>query len=82
MVSDGIIAPEGLGDANLLVDRLRGRMLAPCPVISATTAPAAPAPAPAPAPGQTPAPLPAPTTANTTPLPQATAIPGVTCRES
>jgi protein phosphatase len=32
MVSDGIIAPEGLGDANLLVDRLRGRMLAPCPV--------------------------------------------------
>src|SRR6476469_6425017 len=47
MVSDGIIAPEGLGDANLLVDRLRGRMLAPCPVISATTAPAAtPAPAP------------------------------------
>jgi protein phosphatase len=84
MVSDGIIAPEGLGDANLLVDRLRGRMLAPCPVISATTAPAVPAPAPppAPAPGQTPAPNPAPTTANTTPLPQATAIPGVTCRES
>jgi hypothetical protein len=66
------------------VQRLRDRMLPPCPVISATTAPAVPAPAPppAPAPGQTPAPNPAPTTANTTPLPQATAIPGVTCRES
>ena len=89
MVSDGIIAAEGLGDANLLVDRLRGRMLAPCPVISATTAPtaaptAAPAPAPAPAPTPAPVPNPAPVTTppNTTPLPQATAIPGVTCRES
>jgi len=85
MVSDGIIAPEGLDDAQLLVDRLRGRMLAPCPVISATTAPAAtPAPAPAAAPAPAPAPNPAPGTTppNTTPLPQATAIPGVTCRES
>jgi PPM family protein phosphatase len=83
MVSDGIIAPEGLGDANLLVDRLRGRMLAPCPVISATTAPAAtPAPAPAPAPAPVPNPAPVTTPPNTTPLPQATAIPGVTCRES
>jgi serine/threonine protein phosphatase PrpC len=89
MVSDGIIAPEGLDDANLLVDRLRGRMLAPCPVISATTAPtaaptAAPAPAPVPAPAPAPVPNPAPVTTppNTTPLPQATAIPGVTCRES
>ncbi len=43
----------------------------------AAPAPAAPAPAaPAPAPGQPPA----PTTVNTTPLPQASNIPGVTCR--
>jgi serine/threonine protein phosphatase PrpC len=83
-VTDGIIASDGLDGAHLLVQRLHDRMLPPCPVISATTAPAVPAPAPppAPAPGQTPAPNPAPTTANTTPLPQATAIPGVTCRES
>jgi hypothetical protein len=79
-VTDGIIAPDGLDGAHLLVQRLYDRMLPPCPVISATTAPVAPPPAPAP--GQTPPPLPAPTTANTTPLPQATAIPGVTCRES
>ena len=75
-VSDGIIAADGLDDARLLVNRLRGRMLAPCPVISATTAPAAApaAPAPAPAPGAGP-PLPSPTRllttpANTTPLPR------------
>jgi hypothetical protein len=79
-VTDGIIASDGLDGAHLLVQRLHDRMLPPCPVISATTAPVAPPPAPAP--GQTPAPNPAPTTANTTPLPQATAIPGVTCRES
>jgi len=61
---------------------LRDRLLKPCPVISATatptppaTAPAAPPAVPPPAPGQ-----PAPTTPNTTPLPQASAIPGVTCR--
>lgn len=86
MVSDGIIATEGLDDAHQLVDRLRGRMLPLCPVISATSAPAAPTPAPAapaPAPNPNPAPNPvAPTTSNTTPLPQATANPGVTCRES
>jgi protein phosphatase len=81
-VTDGIIAPDGLDGAHLLVQRLRDRMLPPCPVISATTAPTAAAPVPAPAPGQPlPAPNPAPTTVNTTPLPQATAIPGVTCRE-
>ena len=67
-VTDGIIAPDGLDGAHLLVQRLHDRMLPPCPVISATTAPAVPAPAPGPS--------------NTTPLPQATAIPGVTCRES
>jgi PPM family protein phosphatase len=84
MVSDGIIATEGLDDAHLLVDRLRGRMLPLCPVISATSAPAAPTAAPvAPAPNPNPAPPAAPTTTpNTTPLPQATANPGVTCRES
>ena len=37
------------------------------------------APAPAPAPAPVPNPAPPTTTANTTPLPQATAVPGVTC---
>jgi protein phosphatase len=82
-VSDGIIAADGLDGARGLVSRLRDRMLKPCPVISATTTPAPPVAAPtpaaaAPAPGAPPA-APAPTP-NTTPLPSATAIPGVNCR--
>ncbi len=87
-VEDGIIAADGLDGAHVLVQRLRERMLKPCPVASATTAPAAPAvptapPAAAPqAPVPNPAPNPAPptTTSNTTPLTHATAIPGVDCR--
>jgi hypothetical protein len=84
-VSDGIIAADGLEGARGLVSRLRDRMLKPCPVISTTTKPAAPAapkataavPNPAqPAQG---AAQPSPTP-DTTPLPQASAIPGVTCR--
>jgi serine/threonine protein phosphatase PrpC len=88
-VSDGIIAADGLEGARRLVSRLRDRMLAPCPVISATTAPAAPKPPAAavpnpavpnpaaPNPAQPAQPSPTP---GTTPLPQASAIPGVTCR--
>jgi protein phosphatase len=71
-VREGIIAPDGLDSARNVVNRLRDRMLEPCPVISATTTPAAPAPAPGAA-------LPSPTP-DTTSLPQASAIPGVTCR--
>jgi protein phosphatase len=85
-VSDGIIAADGLDGARQLVTRLRDRMLRPCPVISATTAPAAPKPSEA-APNAAPNPVqPAPgaaqpsPTPGTTPLPQASAIPGVTCR--
>jgi hypothetical protein len=73
-VTDGIIASDGLDGAHLLAQRLRDRMLPPCPVISATTAPTAPPPAPA-QPGQ-------PTVPNTTSLSPSTVIPGVTCRES
>ncbi len=83
-VDDGIIAADGLDGAQSLVQRLRDRMLKPCPVISATSVPptpaAAPVPAPAPAPAAGAVPVPPTTTVTTTPLPQATAIPGVTCR--
>jgi protein phosphatase len=75
-VREGIIAPDGLDSARNIVNRLRDRMLEPCPVISATTTPAPKPAAPAPAPG---AALPSPTP-DTTSLPQASAIPGVTCR--
>ncbi len=82
-VGDGIIAADGLEGARRLVSRLRDRMLKPCPVISATTTPAAPKPpAAVPNPAQPAAPgaaQPSPTP-GTTPLPQASAIPGVTCR--
>ncbi len=86
-VGDGIIAADGLEGARRLVSRLHDRMLKPCPVISTTTttapappaaAPKAPAAAPNPAPNPAqPAPSPTP---DTTPLPQVSAIPGVTCR--
>ena len=71
-VDDGIIVSTGLDGAHLLLQRLRDRMLPPCPIIAATTAAPAAPPAPAPAPGPS----------TTTPLPQATGIPGVTCRVS
>jgi len=83
-VTNGIVSTNGLDGAHNLVSMLNDRKLKPCPVISSTVAPTtAPAPVPAPAPAPNPAaPKPAapPTTVATTPLPQATGIPGVTCR--
>ncbi|MDT7616934.1 MAG: family protein phosphatase [Pseudonocardiales bacterium] len=86
-VQDGIVSVDGLTGATGLVDKLRGRMLAPCPVVQATPTPT-PTPAPAPAPAPKPAVPPAagrpvasvvPTVASTplaTPAPQ----PGLNCR--
>jgi PPM family protein phosphatase len=84
-VQNGIIpAGTGIEGARNVVSMLQDRLLKPCPVISPTATPTpaatAPKPPPAPPPPGQPAPTPAPTTANTTPLPQASAIPGVTCR--
>jgi PPM family protein phosphatase len=77
-VNDGIITDAGLDGAHTVVQRLRDRMLKPCPVISATAVPAPTAPAPAPA--AVPNPAAPTTTVTTTPLPQESGIPGVTCR--
>ena len=85
-VTNGIVATNGLEGARNVVTMLSDRKLKPCPVISSTVAPttppaAAPAPAPKPAAPNPAAPPPAPTTTSaTTPLPQETGIPGVTCR--
>jgi protein phosphatase len=84
-LDNGIVSTNGLEGAQSVVTMLTDRKLKPCPVISATSVAAAPttaaaAPVPAPAAGQ-PNPVPPPTTTpTTTPLPQATGIPGVTCR--
>ncbi|MBV9920155.1 MAG: serine/threonine-protein phosphatase, partial [Pseudonocardia sp.] len=83
-LDNGIVSTNGLEGAQSVVTMLTDRKLKPCPVISATSVAAAPttaAAAPAPAAGQ-PNPVPPPTTTRptTTPLPQATGIPGVTCR--
>ena len=79
-VTNGIVSTNGLDGAHNLVTMLNDRKLKPCPVISSTVVPTTP-PAPAAAPNPA-APNPAapPTTSATTPLPQATGIPGVTCR--
>jgi serine/threonine protein kinase len=63
-VYDGILATDGLDGARVLVQRLRDRLLAPCPPVAPTTAPPAPGGA----------------SVETTPLPQASPVPGVTCR--
>ena len=89
MVSDGIIAAEGLGDANLLVDRLRGRMLAPCPtpgLVDPSAALLPPAPDPQLAPTDPAQAVPAdpsaaaPPSIDTTPLPTVAPQPGLNCR--
>jgi PPM family protein phosphatase len=89
-VQDGINASDGQDDARRLVDRLRGRMLAPCPITPPVAATPTPTPAavppppasPVPAPGAEavpPAPTPPPPV-DTTPLPTVPPEPGTTCR--
>jgi PPM family protein phosphatase len=81
-VREGIISNDGLTGAHGLVDKLRERMLEPCPVIGApavapTTAPPV---APPPAAPTTAPPPPGPPPVATTPLASATPQPGLTCR--
>ncbi|MCY7343924.1 MAG: protein phosphatase 2C domain-containing protein [Pseudonocardia sp.] len=83
-VSNGITAPDGVVGARLLVERLRGRMLRPCPapVVVAPLPPVAPTVDPNAPPDQPVDPnlvVPPPTT-DTTPLPTPSPQPGVTCR--
>ena len=81
-VRDGIISPDGLTGAHGLVDKLRDRMLAPCPAAKATATPAPTVPV-APVVPPTAAPTPAPVQpppVETTPLASATPTPGLTCR--
>jgi protein phosphatase len=73
-VRDGIRALDGLPGARGVVERLRGRMLEPCP----PPAPPQPPP-PVPDPNLPPAPGAAPP-ADTTPLPTPAPEPGTTCR--
>jgi PPM family protein phosphatase len=95
-VRDGIIAPSGLDDARATVARLRGTMLAPCPVPplaapSAALIPGVP-PTDAPLPGSgaqavdpsqaTAVPgVPANPGGDTTPLPTVAPEPGLNCRQ-
>ncbi|MCU1659985.1 MAG: family protein phosphatase [Pseudonocardiales bacterium] len=71
-VRDGIITSDGLTGARGLVERLRGRMLQPCPPPVVSQPPPAPDPNLTPAPGVPPV--------DTTPLPTPAPEPGTTCR--
>lgn len=77
-VRDGIIAADGVAGARGLVERLRNRMLAPCPTVAeqppGVVDPAAPDQF---APGQT---VPGVPPVDTTPLPRPAPEPGTTCR--
>jgi protein phosphatase len=74
-VRDGIITSDGLTGARGLVERLRGRMLEPCPppVVSQP-------PPPVPGPTLNPPPVPGVPPVDTTPLPKPAPEPGTTCR--
>ncbi|MGI9000243.1 MAG: PP2C family protein-serine/threonine phosphatase [Pseudonocardia sp.] len=69
-VRDGIIATNGLDGARGLVERLRGRMLDPCPTV----------PEPPPDPALTPGLLPGIPGIDSSPLPTIAPKPGTTCR--
>jgi PPM family protein phosphatase len=82
----GIPTADGLTGAQGLVERLRSRMLQPCPIPPTTPAvptvtPPVPTAPPA-VPGQPPVvqPLPGQPPVDTTPLPQPAPVPGTTCR--
>jgi PPM family protein phosphatase len=77
-VRDGIITDNGLSGAHQLVERLRGRMLEPCPLPQSSEPVQPPAQPPA-QPGVEPTVQPPPPV-DTTPLPTPEPVPGTTCR--
>jgi serine/threonine protein phosphatase PrpC len=81
-VRAGITALDGLPGARVVVDRLRSRMLEPCPPPAPPPPPPAPPAPPGPpaAAGQGMAPGPPPPPVDTTPLPTPAPEPGTTCR--
>jgi PPM family protein phosphatase len=89
VVEGGIVSSDGLDGARSVVDRLRNRMLPPCPAVAAVpTTPVVPTPVVVPTTTPLPPPDPGVVTPNNgvqvpptaTPLPQPQLEPGVSCR--